>query len=114
MERADGVGRLGPYRPNTLWRQQRAYTPWPGLHTSWDGQELKLLKVEPWDAMDVMNPRGQVVGFEDAPSPICISAGEGLLAVHVLQLEGRRPAAAADFLRGYPQFMGARLERVVK
>ena len=108
MERADGVADWNS-TAEYLWRQQRAYAPWPGLHTSWDGQELKLLKVEPWDAMDVMNPRGQVVGFEDAPSPICISAGEGLLAVHVLQLEGRRPAAAADFLRGYPRFMGARL-----
>ena len=110
MERADG---LADWRcsAEALWRQQRAYTPWPGLHTSWDGrQELKLLKVEPWDAVDVvMNPLGQVVGFEDAPSPICISVGEGLLAAHVLQLEGRRPAAAADFLRGYPKFMGARL-----
>jgi hypothetical protein len=29
--------------------------------------------------------------------------------VRELQLEGRRPQPAAEFLRGYPQILGARL-----
>ena len=107
LERADGFVDWA-FSAEELTRRQRAYTPWPGLHTRWDGQELKLLKVEPWNGADVRRPLGQVVGdFTDAPSRICISTGEGLLAVHILQLEGRRAADAADFLRGYPQFVGA-------
>ena len=111
LERSDGIADWS-LSAETLARRQRAYTPWPGLHTRWDGKELKLLKVEPWNGFDVRGP-GQVVSYEDAPSPICISAGDevgkGLLAVHTLQLEGRRPSDARDFLRGYPQFIGARL-----
>jgi methionyl-tRNA formyltransferase len=42
-------------------------------------------------------------------SDIYVGTGNGLLKVLALQIEGRRPASAADFLRGYPKFVGARL-----
>ena len=104
MERADG---LADWRLTAefLWRQQRAYTPWPGLHTAWQGKEIKLLEVSPLPAS--AGEPGTVVRLED--DQLAVGTGEGLLAIRRLQLEGRRPAAAADFVRGYPDFIGARL-----
>ena len=104
LEREDGLAdwRLSA---ETLARRQRAYAPWPGLYTRWEGKEMKLLDVAP--APGVGAEPGLVTVADGAA--IAIGTGQGLLAAHTLQLEGRRPADASDFLRGYPQFMGARL-----
>ena len=104
LERADGFAdwtRDAEY----LWRQQRAYAPWPGLHTVWDGKEVKLLEVAPVSGESAVP--GTVTGSDG--EAIAIGTGNGLLAVRRLQLEGRRPADSADFVRGYPHFMGAML-----
>lgn len=104
MERADGLADWR--RPaEFLWRQQRAYAPWPGLHTTWQGKELKLLKVAPLP--DGNAEPGAVVRADG--DRLAVGTGEGLLAIRRLQLEGRRPASADDFVRGYPDFPGARL-----
>ena len=95
-----------------LARMQRAYTPWPGLYTHWNGKELKLLAVA---AIPGAAPPGLVIASPDSDSdsaigsPIAIGTSDGLLAAHTLQLEGRRPADAADLLRGYPGLAGAML-----
>lgn len=104
LERSDG--RADWSRPSaTLWRMQRAYSPWPGLYTTWEGKEVKLLEVEPIPG-GLVEP-GLVV--EAAEAPIAVGAGDGLLAVRRLQLEGRRPASDTEFARGYSHFIGARL-----
>ena len=111
IERADGL--VDWTLPATqLARMQRAYTPWPGLYTRWDGKELKLLAVSarPGGADDD-DGEGVAPGVVTASGgvPIAIGTGDGLLAAHTLQLEGRRPADAGDLLRGYPGLVGARL-----
>ena len=104
LERADGAA---DWRNDAarLARMQRAYAPWPGLHTRWKGREIKLLAVAPVDG-----PAAEpgVVG-QTADAPIAVGTGSGLLAVHRLQLEGRRPVEAGEFLRGQPDFIGVRL-----
>ena len=104
LERADGLADW-ELSAETLARRQRAYTPWPGLYTRWEGKELKLLDVAPAHGADAAP--GLVTNAGDAE--IAIGTGAGLLAVRRLQIEGRRAAEAEDFLRGYPQFIGARL-----
>ncbi|MDE2787550.1 MAG: methionyl-tRNA formyltransferase [Chloroflexota bacterium] len=104
MERADGLADWGR-SAEFLWRQQRAYTPWPGLHTAWQGKELKLLEVAPLPDGDA--EPGVVVRADGGQ--LAAGTGEGRLEIRRLQLEGRRPADAAEFVRGYPDFPGARL-----
>ncbi len=104
LKREDGLADWG-LSAETLARRQRAYTPWPGLYTRWEGKELKLLDVAP--VPGVSAEPGLVTVADGAA--IAIGTGQGRLAAHTLQLEGRRPTDAGDFLRGYPQFMGARL-----
>ena len=104
MERADGLADWGR-SAEFLWRQQRAYAPWPGLHSAWEGKELKLLEVSPLP--DGRAEPGAVVRTDG--DELAVGTGEGLLMLRRLQLEGRRPAYSDDFVRGYPDFVGARL-----
>ena len=104
MERSDGLADWD-LTAEFLWRQQRAYAPWPGLHTAWQGKELKLLKVSPLPE-GAVEP-GAVVRVDG--DRLAVGTGEGLLEIRRLQLEGRRPASAEDFVRGYPDFPGAQL-----
>ena len=104
LERADGLVDWA-LNAETLSRMQRAYVPWPGLYTSWQGKEIKLLDVAP-----VSGPGVEPGLVADADSEnVVIGTGAGLLAVRRLQMEGRRATGAGEFSRGYPEFKGARL-----
>lgn len=111
LEREDG--RADWTQPAaTLARQQRAYTPWPGLFTTWNGQNLKLLEVEAPGAphLDYRGPTAQPPGLV-IPSAsyggLAVVTGDGLLSLKTLQLEGRRPNTAPEFLSGFPSIAGA-------
>ena len=91
----------------TLWRQVRAYHPWPGSYTRWNGRLLKALEAVPLTAVGADAP-GRVVALErDAPAPVGVSTGEGVLGLRRVQLEGRRAVDAADFLKGHEGFVGS-------
>ena len=104
LERADGLADWN-LSAEALSRRQRAYAPWPGLYTTWDGSELKLREVDPVPGEGV--EPGLVTAVAEAE--IAVGTREGLLAVRRLQLAGRRATNAEEFLRGHPEFRGARL-----
>ena len=85
-------------------RMVRAYQPWPGTFTHWDGKLLKILDAK-W--VDGATSPGHVVGLDG--SGIGIGTGDGLLAVDKLQIQDKRPSDAQDFVRGYPAFVGSAL-----
>lgn len=84
-------------------RTVRAFTPWPGTFTYWDGTLLKLLS---GDVIDGSADPGQVVlrGGRAA-----IGTGEGSFTPIRVQLEGRKATDIDEFLRGHPGFAEARL-----
>ncbi len=104
MDRTDGVADWGQ-PAEFLWRQQRAYTPWPGLHTAWNGKGIKLLDVAP-SSGPAAEP-GAVIRVDG--DMLAVGTGDGLLVVSRLQLAGKQAANASDFIHGYPDFVGARL-----
>lgn len=104
LERADGLADWG-LSAEMLARRQRAYAPWPGLYSTWQGNELKLLEVVPVSG-EYAEP-GLVTAARDGG--IAVGTGDGLLGVKRLQLAGRRASTGGEFLRGYPEFMGSRL-----
>ena len=85
-------------------RMARAYEQWPGTFTHWDGKLLKILGAT---FTTGHAPPGHVVGLNDGG--IGIGTGDGFLSVDRLQIEGRRPSNAQDFVRGYPAFVGSAL-----
>ena len=92
-----------------LARQVRAYTPWPGSYTYWNG---KLLKIIGASALLVEveadnNKPGLVTQRNEAGHEVlAIVTGSGLLLVRQLQLEGKKAMGAEEFLRGYSQIVG--------
>lgn len=108
LERADGLADWA-LTAEELERRARAFTPWPGLFTNWDGSGVKLVEVSVFstDATD-KNP-GEVVETGDPATPAAVATGQGLLGLKTIQLEGKRAVAIGDFLRGAPAFIGARL-----
>jgi methionyl-tRNA formyltransferase len=89
-----------------LWRQVRAYQPWPGCYTRWQGKQLKIIEAVP---LDVARPHeaGRVVALDGKEAAFGVATGDGVLGVLRVQLEGKRAMSAADFLRGQRQLIGA-------
>lgn len=85
-------------------RMIRAYDPWPGTFTSWSGKGLKVLDAEISSASAL--GAGVVMVVDDR---LLVGTGSGSIGLRQVQLEGRQPVGAADFLRGQPDFDGATL-----
>ncbi len=91
-------------------RRCRAYSPWPGLFTRWEGRVLKLLDVTPLPRTGAPPvPPGQVTLLGSRDAPVGVGTGDGILGLRTVQVEGRRAMPAAEFLLGHPHFAGARL-----
>lgn len=92
--------------------QVRALAPSPGARTRWGGRQLKVGRVRvvaaapesPGDARP-----GQVVALTG--EGFLVACGRGAVEVLEVQPEGKRPMAAADFLRGYRLGVGEVLGR---
>ncbi len=104
VEKSDGELDFGEPALH-ITRATRAYHPWPGTFTHWDGKLLKILEASVSGTGENLRPG--VVSIDDGR--LIIGTGEGSLDVSRLQLEGRAAVSAADFLRGYPAIEGASL-----
>jgi len=95
-----------------LWRRVRAFQPWPGCYTTWQGKQLKIIEAVPLPEASALEA-GRVVDLAPlAGSSLAafgVSSAAGVLGVCRVQLEGRRAMSAAEFLRGQRQFIGALL-----
>ncbi|HEY5264406.1 MAG TPA: methionyl-tRNA formyltransferase [Steroidobacteraceae bacterium] len=83
-----------------IWRQVRAFNPWPIAETRLDGAQLRL-----WDAV----PREESAAATGAAPGTVLAAtadgvdvvcGRGVLRILRLQLAGRKPLVAGEFLQG--------------
>lgn len=103
LKRADGEIDWS-HPADRIERMVRAFDPWPGTFTRWDGRNLKVLA-----ARLAANGAGKPGRVIELSGGLAIGCGSGALAVNRLQLEGRRAASAQEFLRGYPGIVGATL-----
>ena len=91
-------------------RHVRAFTPWPGTFTFWRGQRLKIIAGFPLDAELALAP-GETRDIRSTrlgkTAPLIVGTTQGLYAPTRLQLAGKRPADAAAFLNGAPDFAGS-------
>lgn len=95
-----------------LERQVRAYDPWPGAATLFEGKRLAVVEagVAPGDGGGA--PAGTVVVLEGGGVGVTAGrsgGGADVLVLRRVQLEGRPVMTAAEFVRGRPRFVGARL-----
>lgn len=92
--------------PEELERLIRAFDPWPGAFTEYNG---KLLKI--WKAQADGKPNDQPPGTVTAAGPegIEISAGGKSLIATVIQMPGKKRTAVKEYLKGNKIEIGSRL-----
>jgi methionyl-tRNA formyltransferase len=82
-------------------RQVRAFNPWPIAETCFDGKRLRIWEAEPINSPgpgDAARPPGSVLtATREGIDVVC---GAGVLRILKLQLPGRKPLPAEEFLRG--------------
>lgn len=86
-------------------RAIRAYDPWPGAFTSWQGQPLKLGAAR----VDADWSGPEEPGTLLAGAGLRVATGSGALELLELQPAGKRMMAAADWLRGQREPVGQQL-----
>lgn len=100
-------------------RRCRAFSPWPGLYTFFEGRRLlihagRALPLEPEAGIlseeDLMAclaaVPGQVLALD---AGVGVMTGDGVFLLHRVQLESRRAVSADAFVCGHPGFIGAQL-----
>ena len=101
------VGEIDWHLPAVeIWRRVRAFQPWPGCYTTWQGKRLEIIEAVSLPGEENLEV-GQVVAINKEGAALGVSTGDGILSVLKVQLEGKRAMRAAEFLRGQRQFIGA-------
>ncbi|MFC2009276.1 methionyl-tRNA formyltransferase [Chloroflexota bacterium] len=102
-------GLLGWREPaEVLWRRVRAYNPWPGCYTVWQGKRLKIHAASV-TSEEATGEAGSVVPLADGGKGVGVVTTRGILKLETVQLEGKRPVSAAEFVRGQSDFMNSSL-----
>jgi methionyl-tRNA formyltransferase len=80
-------------------RQVRAFNPWPVAQTQFNGQQLRVWDAEPIAApgRGSMPPGSVLSATHEGIDVVC---GAGILRILKLQLAGRKPLPAGQFLQG--------------
>jgi len=92
-----------------LERRVRAFHPWPGCYTYWQGKVLKILDAVALPSGEYTGPGVVVPLSGETEIPVGISTGDGVLGLCWVQLEGKKPNLSRDFLRGQRDFIGGRV-----
>jgi methionyl-tRNA formyltransferase len=101
-------GELDWSRPAVeLWRRVRAFQPWPGAYTFWNGKLLKVLQAVPMPDLDA--EPGEVRTVKSQPAQLAVQTAAGSLGLVEVQIEGKRALSAEEFARGARGFVGSRL-----
>lgn len=88
-----------------IYNQFRAFYPWPGIWTKWDGKILKVIDCVPCDYSALSSQPGQVL-----EGGVMTCGGSSFLQIKTLQLEGRKGMSVDVFLNGYRKFVGSKIE----
>lgn len=79
-------------------RQVRAFNPWPIAQTRWVGRQLRI-----WEALPKPENHDARAGTVVActPAGVDVATGHGVLTLKRVQLAGRKPISAAEFMRAH-------------
>ena len=88
---------------NELERKIRAFNPFPVSHTVINNINIRI-----WEAEIKQGPDNLMAGsILNNKTSLDIMTGKDVLAITKLQLPGKRPMSAKDFLNGHPEFINA-------
>jgi methionyl-tRNA formyltransferase len=88
-----------------IFNRFRAFYIWPGIWTNWNGKILKIADCIVNDNNTNLQAPGTVT-----EGGVVACGNNTFLQIKQLQLEGKSEVAIADFLNGYPRFIGGKLD----
>jgi len=94
-------------------REIRAFEYWPGSFTFWTKLNVPLrIKITKARVLKSMKGIDYSIGqtFVVLKNEIGVQCGEDFFVIERLQLEGKEEVSSEEFLRGYPNFIGAILK----
>jgi methionyl-tRNA formyltransferase len=84
-------------------RLVRAFTPWPGTYTTWNGQQLKIHSGSIGVGQAIP---GRVVEHQGR---VAIGTGDGVFYPHTIQLAGKNTLSIQEFVKGRADFLNSEL-----
>jgi len=90
-------------------RNIRAYSPWPGTYSWYEGKKINILEADLYDGDAPEGTPGSVLSFSKKEG-ILVATGSGVLAVKRLQLQSKKPMDYKSFVNGNREFVGSILQ----
>ncbi len=103
LDRADGKLDFTLHTAD-LYNRFRAFTPWPGVWTTWEGRRIKFHSLTP----DTKKVEARSAAIDNGI--LYIGTGDASLRILSLQMEGKKAMDASDFIAGHPQIHNAQLD----
>ena len=92
-----------------IYNQFRAFYPWPGVWTTWDGKMVKIINCMATN-LQMISESTNVYKLGTVLDGGVVACGKNTyLQIKTLQLEGKKETSISDFLNGYKEFVGAKL-----
>lgn len=91
-----------------IYNTWRAYQPWPGIYTSWNGKNLKITSCSSHvgSSPNIGEARrGIVVPGTVLGSGVVVCGSSTFLEIHKLQLEGKQVTDIKSFINGNKKFI---------
>jgi methionyl-tRNA formyltransferase len=88
-------------------RQIRAFQEWPESYTDFNNKILKIVEAD-FENRKTDYKIGKV--FLDESKNLCAQTGNGILILKTLQLEGKKPVSAKEFINGHKEIVGTILK----
>ena len=96
-----------------IYNKFRAFSKWPGIFTKYNGKTLKILDCaiveQGFSAFGEHRPESEIAVVAHYNGKIIVPCSEGAIELKMIQLEGKTPTAATDFILGNKNFIGAKL-----
>jgi len=94
-------------------RQIRAFQEWPESYADFNGKILKIIEADPVKSPTAINGAsskkiGEVFLVDD--KNLAVQTGQDILIIELVQLEGKKPVSARDFLNGHKEIIGTILQ----
>ncbi len=86
-----------------IYRAIKAFHPWPGTFTTFNGKRLKILDAN----VDDKDQKNSDPGKVQADKSFRVGTGQGSISLSTIQIEGKLPTNASDFAMNTPNLDGS-------
>lgn len=95
-----------------IYNRFRALSPWPGIFGFWKKNETDIVRIKFLDIAPILDVEkddvilGEVYKYG---TELCVRTRRGCIIIKTIQMEGKKEMDADTFIKGNPDFVGARL-----